>query len=236
MTDRATGQTPAIKPRLAATMILIDHDGPFKKVLMGRRHSGHVFMPGKFVFPGGRVEPCDRFMSTSGALSPIIEEKLKKHVTRPAVSRPKALALAAIRETFEETGILLGRKGAGPLAPSPAAAWSAFAEHGVCPCLENLRFVGRAITPPGRPRRFDAHFFVADASEIAHQVEGMIHAETELVELVWIPLAEAKTLDLPSITGVLLEELDKRIDAGMCHDLPVPFFFERNKRWIREEL
>ena len=47
---------PGIKVRDAATMLVIDRTGPVPKVLLGRRHHGHKFMPGKFVFPGGRME------------------------------------------------------------------------------------------------------------------------------------------------------------------------------------
>jgi 8-oxo-dGTP pyrophosphatase MutT (NUDIX family) len=229
-------KSPALKPRLAATLILLDHSGPVTKVLMGRRHADHKFMPGKFVFPGGRTEPFDRLMSVAGALPPVVEEKLKKRVVKLSASRPKTLALAALRETFEETGILIGSRGFAGAAPALAEPWAAFVAHGVWPSLENLTFIARAITPPGRPRRFDAHFFATDAKDIVHQVEGVVTSTSELVELVWIPLPEARQLDLPPITHVVLNELDKRIEAGMGHDLPVPFYYERNKRWNREEL
>ena len=100
--------------------------------------------------------------------------------------------------------------------PSPSAK--------VLPDLGTLHFIGRAITPPGRPRRFDARFFTMDASAIAHRIEGVTGPDAELVELVWMPLAEAKQLDMPAVTGVMLEELDARIADGFGHDLPVPFY------------
>ena len=49
-------------------------------------------------------------------------------------------------------------------------------------------------------------------------------SEVELVELVWMPLGEAKELDMPAVTGVMLEELDARIADGFAPDLPVPFY------------
>ncbi len=228
--------TPNMRPKNAATLILLDHSGKTPRVLMGKRHAGHKFMPGKFVFPGGRIEASDRQMNVAGALSPIVEEKLNKRVQRPSSIRPRALALAAIRETFEETGILLGTKEYGAAIAPPPGPWSDFVGHGVLPNLENLHFIARAITPPRRPKRFDTCFFSMDASEIAHKIDGVVTADTELVELVWIPLAEARTLDLPPITGVVLKELDVRIEGGMRHELPVPFFYEVRKKWNREEL
>ncbi|MEA3024010.1 MAG: hypothetical protein QOK01_2862, partial [Alphaproteobacteria bacterium] len=61
LTESDHGHTfPPMRPRDAATMIIIDRATPAPQVLLGRRHRGHKFMPGKFVFPGGRVEPIDR--------------------------------------------------------------------------------------------------------------------------------------------------------------------------------
>jgi 8-oxo-dGTP pyrophosphatase MutT (NUDIX family) len=227
---------PNLKPRRAATLILIDRTKPAPHVLMGKRHAGHAFMPGKFVFPGGRIEPADRRMSVAGALPALVEHKLLQRVARPSPGQARALALAAIRETFEETGLLVGTKDYGVPETPPAGAWSEFAKHGVFPTLEGLHFVARAITPPRRPRRFDAAFFAVDAAEIAHRIDGMVGPQAEFVELVWLPLEEAKHIDLPTITQVVLGELGHRIAQGMGHHLPVPFFSERNKRWYRDEL
>ena len=79
----------------------------------------------------------------------------------------------------------------------------------------------RAITPPRRPRRFDARFFAVDASAIAHEVDGAVGPDSELVELVWLPISEAKNQDLPTITQVVLDELQARVGKGFGHDLPV---------------
>ena len=109
-------------------------------------------------------------------------------------------------------------------------------EAKILPDLGALHFIARAITPPGRPRRFDTRFFTADASAIAHRIEGVTGPDAELVELVWMPLAEAKQLDMPAITGVMLEELDARIADGFGHDLPVPFYRMPRGRFVRELL
>lgn len=227
---------PNVRPRDAATLILIDRSGREPKVLMGRRHAGHKFMPGKFVFPGGRIEPGDRRMVAAGALDPVVEQRLMARVQRPSSQRARALALAAIRETFEETGLLLGTKDYGPPETAAGGPWSDFARLGVFPNLEALHFVARAITPPRRPKRFDTRFFAVDASEIAHRVEGVVTQDSELVELCWVALREATALDLPTITGVILDELGQRLAGAMSPFLPVPFYYERQGSFRREEL
>lgn len=238
--DNSDAGYPPLTPRDASTLILIDREGPAPRVLMGRRHHGHKFLPGKFVFPGGRIEDGDRFVNAAGALDATVEEKLLKRMRRPTLSRVRALALAAIRETFEETGLALGsRDFGGPELPVPlhwGETWAQFAGHGLYPSLEGLQFIARAITPPGRPKRFDTRFFAAEAGTIGHRVEGVVGPETELTELVWIPLDEAEELELSTITLVILRELRRRIDAGFYPFLPVPFYHHRNGRRLREEL
>jgi 8-oxo-dGTP pyrophosphatase MutT (NUDIX family) len=228
---------PALRPVDASTLIIIDRKGKHPKVLMGKRHEGHKFMPGKFVFPGGRIEAGDRSMTVAGALHPRAEQALMARVSRPSANRSRALALAAIRETFEETGLLLGTKDYGSPDSVPAGTpWEAFREHGVFPDLEALHFIGRAITPPKRVKRFDTRFFAIDRTAIVHEVEGMVGPDSELVELAWVTVAEARKLDLPPITGVLLGELEARIAAGFSPQLPVPFFHQKRGHFVREVL
>ena len=178
---------PYVRPKDAATLILVDRSGPVPKVLLGKRHERHKFMPGKFVFPGGRVDPADKLMPVARPLDPHAEANLMKHLQRASAAKARAFALAAIRETFEETGLVLGVP-TTETVKVPAGPWSGFAEAKILPDLSVLRFIGRAITPPGRLRRFDARFFTLDASAIAHRVEGVTGPEAELVELVWMPL------------------------------------------------
>ena len=214
---------PTQRPRDAATLILLDRAGSAPKVLMGRRHDRHKFMPGKFVFPGGRVEVYDGRMPASGALAPEIEARLLKHVQRPSAIKARALALAAIRETCEETGLVLGVR--TPQAPAvPTEDWRAFADASVLPDLAGLHFIARAITPPGRSRRFDTRFFAADAQAIAHRIEGAVGPHGEFDDLVWVPLTEARDLDLPTITQVVLDELEQQTAAGLSADQAVPFY------------
>ncbi|WP_294541782.1 NUDIX domain-containing protein [uncultured Rhodoblastus sp.] len=226
----------APRPRDAATLILLDGKGKNTKILLGRRHGDHKFMPGKFVFPGGRVEACDRSMNVAGALDALVEARLIAR--RPGVGPifARALALAAIRETFEETGLALGATEFGPPEKAPAGAWSAYAATGCMPDLQEMHLIARAITPPSRPKRFDTRFFAMDARHIAARVEGFVHQDAELVELVWIGLDKAETLDLPEITLRVLGELRARLAAGMSRFLPVPFFYRHYGQWRRDEL
>jgi 8-oxo-dGTP pyrophosphatase MutT (NUDIX family) len=226
---------PDSEPRDAATLMLIDRAGPVPKVLLGRRHAGHKFMPGKFVFPGGRIETLDAKMSAVSEIDPGMEAKLNERVAHPSPQFARALALTAVREVAEETGLLLGVKRDEPPA-TPGEIWSEFAKARVHPDLGNIHFIARAITPPRRPRRFDTRFFTADATSIAHTIEGVVGPDSELVELTWVPIEQAAHLDMPTITGVVLEELLARVEAGMGHSLPVPFYFMQNQQFFRELL
>jgi 8-oxo-dGTP pyrophosphatase MutT (NUDIX family) len=241
LADRLTGaererRWPTIRPKDAATLIILDRGGAEPKVLMGRRHAGHRFMPGKFVFPGGRIEPGDRGVSAVGALSARAVEALMARTLRPSPARGRALALAAIRETFEETGLLLGTAVHGAAEGGLAGPWAAFGERGILPNLEAMQFVARAITPPRRPKRFDTRFFTIDRDAVAGEVGGVVGPEAELVELAWVSLSEARRLELPPITGVILDELEARLAAGFGPELPVPFYYERRGRFVRETL
>ena len=117
LTEAARDQSFSnVRPRDSATLILIDRNHPVPKVLLGRRHESHRFLPGKFVFPGGRVEPTDRAMPVAAPLNEHATELLMRRVQRPSAAKAAALALAAVRETYEETGLMLGVKAAGKIA------------------------------------------------------------------------------------------------------------------------
>lgn len=236
-TERLTRVTrdmthPNQRPRDAATLILLDRSGPVTKVLLGRRHARHAFMPDVFVFPGGRVDPADRAVIPEACLDARVEARLLRGMQRPTSAKARAIAMAAIRETFEETGLFLGSR-RRDAAANPGADWQDLAANGLVPDLAALHFVARAITPPHRPRRYDSRFFAADVSHVRYHVDGVTGADAELTELVWLPIAEAKRLDMPAITGVALEELEARIAAGLDEDLPVPFYRMLHKRFVK---
>jgi 8-oxo-dGTP pyrophosphatase MutT (NUDIX family) len=233
--DLRRGQPlPALRPKDAATLILIDRSGRVPKVLLGKRHQASAFMPGKFVFPGGGVDPTDKRMPAARELDERAQARLLRRFHKASPARARALALAAIRETCEETGLMLGVP--GQAAKVPPGPWAPFATHNMLPDLGAIHFVGRAITPPGRPRRFDARFFTMDASAIGRRIEGITGPDAEFVELVWMPLDEATHIELPAVTKVMLEELDSRIANGLGHDLPVPFYRMLRGRFRRELL
>jgi 8-oxo-dGTP pyrophosphatase MutT (NUDIX family) len=252
---------PGVKVRDAATMLVIDRAGPTPNVLLGRRHHGHKFMPGKYVFPGGSVEPADRGAAAATSLDSRVEARLMQEVRRPSAQKSRGFALAAVREVFEETGLVIGTKADGPRPAQPAVSggvpppsahnagprsrqgdakggegaagneWARFAGTGVIPDLAAVHFIARAITPPGRSRRFDTRFFAVDADAVAARIDGVVGPDTELVELVWLPIDESLKLDMAGITLAVLEELKIRTAGGFGHDLPVPFYrVKRGKR------
>ncbi len=222
--EKEADHHPYVRPKDAATLILVDRSGAVPKVLVGRRHDKVVFMPGKFVFPGGRVDKVDYRVPVAAPIPSELETNLLKGSPKIAPSRAKALAIAAIREACEETGLCLGRK-TERTAAKLEGAWKPFADAGLLPDPSGLFLIARAITPPGRVRRFDTRFFTADASAIAHRVEGVVHADAELVEAVWVELGSKPLADLHRMTKNVLGELERRLAFGsLRHDAPVPFF------------
>lgn len=215
----ADAEAQPIRP--AATVILWRQGPGGPEVLMGQRGAGAAFMPSKFVFPGGAVDPADAQVVLAGALAPQCATRLALHA--PDGPAPQVLAAAAVRELWEETGLALGVPGDWPAPPADRDHdWQGFANRGLVPSAQGLRFVFRAITPPGRSRRFDARFFLADAQAVAGDAADFGAASDELAHLRWLPLAQARALDLPFITEVVLAEIGA-LFGGMA-DAGVPFF------------
>ena len=179
----------ALRPRDAATLILVERSERGRaRVLMGKRHARHKFMPGKFVFPGGRVEPEDRRMGAAGVLDPHVEEKLNARVRRPSPQLRASAGAGRDPRNLRGDGSRDRRLRLGAPENPPPGAWTRFAATGVHPALDAIDFLARAITPPGRSRRFDARFLIVDARFVARRIDGAVHPEAELVELVWTPL------------------------------------------------
>ncbi|MEQ1715564.1 MAG: NUDIX hydrolase [Hyphomicrobium sp.] len=227
---KSTDKTQAMKPRDSSTLIIVDSTSGEPRILMGKRRMDQVFMPGKYVFPGGRVDLADRNVETVDELHEIETAKLLLEMREtPSAGRARSIALAAIRETFEETGILVGAQGK-PRQPVESESWQGFFEQGCLPKLSQLRFFARAITPPGRPRRYDSRFFYADVSAIALRTEVR---DGELSSLDWFTFDEMRALDLPAITRVVLEDLIDRlkIDAegpSAIASAAIPFYRHKN--------
>src|SRR5215510_3088303 len=218
-TSGATARARALRPRDAATLIIVDTSSGEARVLLGRRRPDMVFMPGRYVFPGGRVDRADRQI----AVEPEIASSDLKDLDRKKLmiamkgtvseARARALALAPVRHK--------------------APGWQAFYAAGFAPALAELSFFARAITPPGRPRRYDTRFFCAPAEAIVHRVAV---ADGELSDLEWLSIAQARTLELTNITRVVLEDLGERVAAGglTAKDFPVPFYHRRNGSYRRD--
>ena len=193
MTDAAPA--PPIRP--AATLVLWRPGAQGPEVLMGQRGASAVFMPSKFVFPGGGVDPADA--ARPGHLADLCTARLAADVP-VAAPLPDQIVAAAVRELAEEAGLALQQ-------------------------AARLRFIFRAITPPGAPRRFDARFLMGPASAVVGDPDDFSAAEDELGALQWIPLVLARGFDLPFITEIVLSEVAALIAGG---DQPgVPFFDNR---------
>ncbi|MEM9550483.1 MAG: NUDIX hydrolase [Pseudomonadota bacterium] len=203
--------------RDAATVIVLrDREGD-PSVLMGQRGKAAAFMPNKFVFPGGAVDIEDEVVPLAG---PLPEPCFTRLAEDSIGVNQTALAAAAVRELWEETGLILGQRGDWVDAP---ADWQSFAASGHKPDARNLQFVFRAITPPGRPRRFDARFFLLDAKHLCGDADDFSAASDELQHLQWVPIREARQFDLPFITEVVLAEVAARVGDRSPPD-SVPFF------------
>ncbi|WP_424926439.1 NUDIX hydrolase [Amaricoccus tamworthensis] len=206
--------------RNAATVILLRRDGDDVRVLMGQRGRGAVFMPDKFVFPGGAIDEGDFALAEALGVQPVDRERLER---RSVPGLAGGLAIAAVREVWEETGLKLAHVGEAPTAFVVPETWARFFAGGLMPNTGALRFFFRAVTPKGRPRRFDARFFLADADALFDTLDDHTEADGELRHLQWLKVAEARKLSLPFITEVVLSELENHLKTGDA-DRKVPFF------------
>lgn len=221
--------TAPVPIRDAATVILM-RERTVPEVLMGQRGAKAAFMPSKVVFPGGAVDAGDASVPLVDLPDPICMERLAKDAPAGVAG---ALVAAAIREVWEETGLILGSPGHWPEAPPD---WETFAASGHLPSGAGLRFVFRAITPPGRPRRFDARFFLANVTEMGAEAEDFSRADDELSNLQWIPLNEVRRFDLPFITQVVLAEVADQIRRGGVAPEAVPFFYNDDEASLFKRL
>jgi 8-oxo-dGTP pyrophosphatase MutT (NUDIX family) len=211
----------AVRPRDAATLIVLRRDGKKPRLLMGRRHQGHSFMPGLWVFPGGRIDRADYRAPHHGELPGETHRRLTQGAT---AAKARALALAAIRETFEETGLLIAK----PAPPRPAAGpWREFVEQGAVADLSTLQMIARAVTPPQLPKRFDARFLLAPAESLMSLDRQRDCGELD--EIAWVDLDEALALELPGVTRFVLKEIASRLEKPDRPALFMRFVGRRSK-------
>jgi 8-oxo-dGTP pyrophosphatase MutT (NUDIX family) len=214
--------SPEISIRDAACVLVADMTGPEPKLLLGRRHADQVFLPDKWVFPGGRVEDDDRHLANRFS-DPFSPADLAHEI--------KPFALAGIRELFEETGLLIGSE--RPLL-EPSPAWRTFVAAGYAPAPARLLPLARAITPPGRVRRYDTWFFLASKDALSLDVAA---TDGELLNLGWFTLPEAENLDLTNITRLVLNDLGLRLQTGSAlqdANESLPFYYSDGSAFRRD--
>ncbi|MEC9330749.1 MAG: NUDIX hydrolase [Pseudomonadota bacterium] len=218
---RGSGDPP-VRPRDASSLIVTRKRGSKLYVLMGRRNSAARFMPGVFVFPGGAVSAADSQMKPATELDPAYTNLMGVSHSHP---RARALALTAIRETWEETGMLLGVS--GEFKGRPAPPWQSIVKLGMVPDLQHLRYVGRAITPSFSKIRFHARFFMVDAAWLSGNLQG----DGELVEIGWWNVDQLAALEMRNITRFMLERAIA-LSRGEADDRPTPLFSWRGRRQV----
>lgn len=228
MSNEKTEKRRAARPRDAATLVLVRRQRRKLCVLMGLRHSKHRFMPDQYVFPGGRVDRSDGYVPAASELRPHVAKRLAQSASP---HRARALAMAAVRETFEETGLILGE----PVSQKPPRLhgdWAAFFDAGFAPALDRLEYIHRAITPPFRPIRFNARFFLANGDNLSGDLAG----SGELLNLRWIPISEAQELPMPGIQEIVLRQLAENADDMLELAMPkrVPIRRMRYGRRVEE--
>ena len=204
--------------RNAATVIVLRdrHESP--SILMGQRGAKAAFMPNKVVFPGGALDAGDAQIPLAAPIPDPCHARLEDDAE---AGLQTALTAAAVRELWEETGLILGEPGtwAGDIPED----WQTYAATGHVPSGAAMQFVFRALTPPGRPRRFNARFFLVDAAHIRSDLDDFSRASDELSHLQWVPLSDARQFDLPFITEVVLSEVEARVRNPAPPD-SVPYF------------
>tara|TARA_R100000005_G_scaffold96210_1_gene81471 strand:+ start:1445 stop:2101 length:657 start_codon:yes stop_codon:yes gene_type:complete len=203
-----------VTPRHAASLVIYEQRADDLYVLMGKRSKKHRFLPDVYVFPGGRVDPADAGMTPLAPLNPEIAAQL----SQPA-GMAHAIANAAVRETHEETGLVIGDLEDDLLRP----------DH------SRLDFIARAITPTNSPIRFNTRFLTIEAAHVTGDLGG----SGELIDLRWIPLGAVHEVPLIDVTEFVLGEVDRKIRKPRSVARPlsaakVPLFtYYRGRPFIR---
>jgi len=222
ITAAANDASQPVKPQDAGSLIMLRRQGGQLQVLMGQRRLNARFMPGMLVFPGGAVDASDRALRPVCTLGPASVEAMAAY-SPVAQAQAQALALAAVREAWEETGLLLGAP--GQLSDASHPSWQAFAQAGKAPALGALRYVGRAITPVASRIRFHARFFMVDASHLTGNLSG----DGELCGLEWRQVGELVDVPMLDVTRFMLERAVALLQ-GTTTEQPAPLFTWRSGR------
>lgn len=195
----------SVEPRDASSLIIVRGDADNASVLMGRRKANASFIPDAYVFPGGAIEPGDHIAQ---AVSPLRADTLDRMAQSSDPDHSQALAMAAVRETAEESGLMLGVP--GEIGDADGEGWTAMRGYSLAPTLDCLDYLGRAITPEGRPKRFHARFFMVRAEHVV----GNLGGDGELLDLRWVPLDDTGDLRIIDVTQFMLDEVRAIVTAG----------------------
>jgi len=209
--------------RDAATVIVLRDTATRPRVLMGQRGKDAAFLPSKFVFPGGAVDAVDRTIPLAAPPG----QGCAAALSHDSDLGPESLIAAATRELWEETGLLIGAPDPRARAMTAPQGWRGYIGTGHLPDGAEAQFVFRAITPPGRPRRFDARFFLIAAEALRNDPDDFSRAEDELGHLQWVALDAVRGYDMPFITEVVLAEIAARIEGRSAPG--VPFYDNRTE-------
>ncbi len=226
---RIRHQGRPVRPRDAASLILVRDNSGETEVLMGKRHRTARFVPDAFVFPGGKVDAADRLAQPATQL----DAPITKMAVRGNAAVAQALAMTAIRETWEETGLLAATTGDIGQVGGEAdfnETWADMKARGQAPDLKALTYLGRAITSPYSPIRFHARFFVARAENF----EGEIGGSGELLDLHWTPIGRALAeLPIVDVTEFMLAEVQRVLaDPDKAADRPL-FAYRLDAPFVR---
>lgn len=205
--DPSSSDTPPIpvEPRDAASLVLVRDGAAGPEVLMGRRPKSARFMPGVHVFPGGAVDESDFVLESDHALADHVLARVRRQAAQPLA---RALAWTAVRETWEETGLLLGAAGR-VTGDAGCPAVRAFNGAGLAPDLSSLDYLMRAVTPPYIPIRFNTRFFIADGAA----ARGPICPCPELEDVGWHLIDEALRLSIVNVTEIVLNAAKRYWEA-----------------------
>lgn len=229
--ENSASDTPTpVQPRHASSLLIYrssgDNPADDPEILLGRRPKGSRFMPDVFVYPGGAVDADDAHVQPASPLANEITDRLRP--SSEDVS-PTTLAVTAVRETFEETGLLLGASGEIGRASDPS--WQTFKDRQLAPALAPLRYIGRAVTPAYRPRRFHARFFAVSMSHL----EGSLTQTDELIELDWFRARRTGDLPMADVTRYMLEQLLDMLESGDTWIGSSIFTHKDGKRFVQHD-
>jgi 8-oxo-dGTP pyrophosphatase MutT (NUDIX family) len=211
----AQGRNAVVRPRDAASLILLRGEGKELEVLAGRRPLHVRFMPGVHVFPGGAIDPPDRVLWSIESGTDTLGPKLAR------------CARAALRETWEEAGVLIGRRGpVNPAVPATRPIERAYRERGLIAAMDVLTYVGRAITPSHSNRRFNTRFFLSDGSNVF----GEPTASDELEDARWYPIGRHPLESFRDVTRFMLARAIAMRGGTAIGEAPLFYWAKKARR------